>query len=231
MTINNLASTLPPTYADLAARFPLETVELSIGDRLWQVTCVTDQDALLDGVNEVEHVPYGFLLWESAVMLASWLTGRAETLRGKRILELGAGVGLSGLVASYLGAQVWQTDHRADVLVLAQHNAQVNGGLAPHQFVADWRAWTHAVQYDLLLGADILYERAMHEYLLPIFEHNLVSGGTLVLTDPSRPQALDLITAMEDAGWQIEIEMQTLTLPLLQRMVTPVNVALLACRR
>lgn len=219
------------SFASLAARFPLETVDIMIGARHWQVTCVVDQDALLDGVNEVEHVPYGFLLWESAVALAHLLVERGAQLQGKRVLELGAGVGLAGLVAGALGATVWQTDHRADLLVLAEHNAQQNHVAAPHQFLADWRTWNHTAPYDLILGADILYERAMHRYLAPIFRQNLAPGGQLLLSDPSRPQALELIAQLENEGWQIEIVVQTITLPLPQRKNKPVNVALLTCRQ
>lgn len=126
----------PLTIIDLAARFPLETVAIPIADQQWRVTCVIDQDALLDGVNEVDHVPYGFLLWESALLLAQQLVTSREQVRGKRVLELGAGVGLAGLMAHRLGATVWQTDHRADLLVVAAHNAAQNQLTPPTNF---WR--------------------------------------------------------------------------------------------
>lgn len=216
---------------EITARFPLETLQIPINNRLWQITCVTDQGALLEGVNDVEHVPYGFLLWESAVALAELITRQGDMLRGKRVLELGAGVGLAGLVARSLGATVWQTDHRADVLQLADHNARQNQISLPHQFVADWRNWTHAERYDLILGADILYEREMHHYLAPIFQTNLASGGSVILADPSRPQALELIAKLEDDGWQVGIEMCTLALPLPARTSDAVDVALLTCQR
>lgn len=219
------------SIADLATRFPLETVIIPIGSRNWQITCVTDQDALLDGVNEVEHVPYGFLLWESAVALACWLVECSDSIQSKRVLELGAGVGLAGLMARHLGADVWQTDHRGDVLRLAQENARQNGVLLPHQFTADWRNWDHTPKYDFILGADILYERAMHRHLFPIFHTNLASGGTLILTDPSRPQALELIARLEDEGWHVDIAIHTIRLPLPGRENKAVDVALLTCRR
>ena len=220
-----------PSFEDLAARFPLETVAVTIGAQRWQITCVVDQDALLDGVNVMEHVPYGFLLWESAVALAQHLVERGDQLRGKRVLELGAGVGLAGLAAQKLGAAVWQTDHRADLLVLAEHNAQQNQLVPPQHFLADWRTWTHTPHYDLILGADILYERAMHRYLAPIFRQNLAPGGQLWLTDPSRPQALELLAQLETEGWQIDMTIQTITLALPQRVNKPAQVALLTCGR
>lgn len=220
-----------PTFDALAARFPLERVAVTIGAQIWQITCVVDQDALLDGVNVVEHVPYGFLLWESAVALAQHLAARRDQLRGKQVLELGAGVGLAGLVAQQMGATVWQTDHRADLLLLAEHNAHQNDLVPPQHFLADWRTWNHSPQYDLILGADILYERAMHQHLAPIFRQNLAPGGQLWLTDPSRPQALELIAQLETEGWQIDIAMQTITLPLPQRINKPAQVAVLTCCR
>ncbi|MCB0080062.1 MAG: 50S ribosomal protein L11 methyltransferase [Caldilineaceae bacterium] len=225
-----MSASVASSLVDLATRFPLETVTLPIGDRDWRITCVTDQDALLDGVNEVEHVPYGFLLWESAVALAAWLAEDPQAVTGKPVLELGAGVGLAGLMAQHLGAELWQTDHRADVLQLAQENARQNGVALPQQFVADWRNWTHAAQYELILGADILYERAMHRHLAPIFHANLAPGGALLLSDPSRPQALELIAKLEDEGWWVDIEMRTVTLPLPGRTNKAVDVAILVCR-
>lgn len=224
-----LMSDAPSSFTVLAARFPLETVTIPIGEQVWQITCVVDQDALLDNVSEVEHVPYGFLLWESAVALAHLLVARRTAVQGKRVLELGAGVGLAGLVARSAGATVWQTDHRADLLMLADVNARQNQVAVPHQFLADWRTWNDTRHYDFILGADILYERAMHRSLLPIFRQNLAPGGQLLLADPSRPQALELLAQLETEGWQVEITMRTITLPLPQRSNKPANVALLTC--
>jgi predicted nicotinamide N-methyase len=202
---------LPPS---LAAQLPLELVDLTIGGRTWRVLTVRDQDALLDLADHLDHVPYGFLLWESAIALAELLTQHPEWVAGRRVLELGAGLGLPGLVARSLGAEVWQTDHEPHALALAQVNAAHNGVSGLHHFLADWTAWAHPVQYDLILGADILYERAMHPYLAPIFARNLAPGGRLLLADPSRPQALTFVADLEKQGWHFEITMQTIALPL-----------------
>lgn len=69
----------------------------------------------------------------------------------------------------------------------------------------------------------------MHRQLAPIFRHNLAPGGQLLLTDPSRPQALELIGQLKKEGWSIEITIQTITLALPQRHNKPANVALLTC--
>jgi predicted nicotinamide N-methyase len=208
-------------------KLPLEYVELAIEGRLWRIQAVLNQDALLEMADQLAHIPYGFLLWESAVGLASLLAEQPQLVSGKRVLELGAGMGLPGLVACSVGATVWQTDHEARALALAQTNAAQNGVTGLQHFVADWRTWMHNTQYDVILGADILYERAMHPHLVPIFRQNLAPGGCLLLADPSRPQALDFVAALETQGWQFAITMQTVTLPIADDTSNPVEVALL----
>ena len=223
-----LPSPLPPR---LAEQLPLAAVEIILAGRRWRVLAVLNQDALLEVADQLAHIPYGFLLWESAVALAQTLVDLGAQLAGRCVLELGAGMGLPGLVARSLGAEVWQTDHEPYTLTLAATNAAQNHITGIHQFVADWCNWDHHGQYDLLLGADILYERAMHRHLEPIFRHNLAPGGRLLLADPSRPQALDFVAGLEKRGWDFEITMQTVTLPPPYREGKAVDVALLTGKR
>ena len=42
----------------------------------------------------------GYVMWPSAVVLSRWLVSNPTELRGKTVLELGAGCGLTGLVAA-----------------------------------------------------------------------------------------------------------------------------------
>src|ERR1051326_2047479 len=110
----------------IAERFPLVTSEISVGGRTWRVTAVQNQDALVEAVDTLEHMPYGFLLWESAVGLAQLLAEEPERVAGKRVLELGCGVGFPGMVARWLRADIWQTDHQRGALKLAEQNALQN---------------------------------------------------------------------------------------------------------
>jgi predicted nicotinamide N-methyase len=213
---------------EMATALPLETLPISIGGRDWQITAVHNQAALLALADQLEHGPYGFLLWDSAIALAEWLVGQAEQVRGKRMLELGAGVGLPGLVARSLGAEVWQTDHQPMALSLAAVNMKQNGVPGSHHFVADWRTWMHTDCYDILLGADILYERSMHAHLERIFCQNLRPGGRLLLSDPGRPQALEFAAHLEKRGWLIELATQIVRWAPPSRQAKPVEVMLLA---
>ncbi len=207
---------------------PVETLPIVIGGRAWQITAVHDQAALLAVADQLEHGPYGFLLWDSAIALAEQLVAQANPVRGKRVLELGAGVGLPGLVAHSLGATVWQTDHQPLALNLAHLNAGQNGATGIEHFVADWRTWTHTGCYDVLLGADILYERTLYGALEQIFGKNLAPDGRLLLSDPGRPQALDFAAHLEKQGWVIELTTQTVQWAPPSRPAKPVEVTILS---
>lgn len=205
-------------------KLPLETTALAIGDRTWQLTCVRSRAGLAAAVEQVEHDLYGFLLWEAAVGLALRLVQETNYVQGKQVLELGAGVGLPGLVARSLGATVHQTDYQPDALAVAQWNAQQNGINGIETFLADWRTWRHRPRYALILGADILYDAALHFYLEAIFRKNLRPGGRLWLSDPGRPQALDFAVQLEAHGWRIDL--QSITVAVLQPTTPHQSVAI-----
>jgi hypothetical protein len=114
---------------------------------------------------------------------------------------------------------------------LAALNAEQNGVTGLRHFLADWTNWSHADRYDVLLGADILYEHAMQPYLERIFERNLAPGGRLLLTDPSRPQAFAFVAEMENKGWHFELKLRTIQLPGRPGTSRPVEVMLLTGMR
>ena len=153
------------------------------------------------------NVPYGVALWPAAIALAHELAARAEegTLSGKRILELGAGTGLPGIVAAALGAaRVVQTDSAEIALDLCRHNGQRNGVTNVVHRRADWTDWTDPETYDWIIGSDILYAEPMHPHLRHLFASSLAPGGTLLIADPFRAPSLRLLDSLESGGWQIK---------------------------
>jgi predicted nicotinamide N-methyase len=200
-----------------AGEMPLEEVEVCIGDRTWSILhtgALTSRDeelAFLTGDKAKTH-PYGVVLWPAAIALAHDLAGRE--VAGKRILELGAGTGLPGIVAAALGARVVQTDRQNLVLHVCKLNAERNGlSAAIEHRIADWTAWEDRERYDLILGSDILYAAALHPHLRRIFDGNLAAGGTLLIADPFREASIPLLEAMEAEGWRVALDKWTVGRP------------------
>ena len=127
-------------------------------------------------------------------------------MRGAEVLELGAGTGVGGIVAAGLGAHVVQTDHSLEALALCRRNALSNGitGLALRH--GDWTDWTDGRAYDVVIGADILYEPALYGDVLQVLEVAVRPGGAALLTDPGRIHAGQFVGELRAAGFNVRIE-------------------------
>ena len=107
-----------------------------------------EPEALLDeeAFANDEFIPYWAELWPAALALAGALP---ERLAGRRLIELGCGLGVPALVAAARGGEVTALDWAAEAVALLRENAARNG-LALEVVHADWRAF--AGSYDLALG-------------------------------------------------------------------------------
>jgi predicted nicotinamide N-methyase len=63
------------------------------------------------------------VMWPSAVVLSQWLVTNPSVVRGKRVLEIGAGCGLTGLVAARLQRQ-YNNERDSDLLKDGQEGEQ-----------------------------------------------------------------------------------------------------------
>jgi len=189
--------------------FPLQEVRVAVGGREWSVL---HTDAVLSHADEArflgdkkDRLPYGVALWPAAIALAHEVASRAGAFRGARVLELGAGTGLPGIVAASFGAKVVQTERNEVAMSICRRNAERNRVTDIDHRLADWTAWEDPERYDLILGSDILYGPAFHPALRAIFEGNLAPGGRVLLADPFREPSLRLLEEMEGDGWRIAL--------------------------
>lgn len=199
----------PAQLSTTIGDFPLQEYRLRLAGREW---VALHTDAILTHADEArflgasaERLPYGVVLWPAAVALAHELAARADELRGVKVLELGAGTGLPGIVAASLGARVVQTDRQKLAMHVCQLNAERNGVSHIEHRIADWTAWEGRERYDLVIGSDIIYADSMHPHLRRIFDTNLAPGGKILLADPFRAESLKLLEAMEADGWRISL--------------------------
>src|SRR4051812_46207658 len=145
--------TEPEVLRTTAGDFTLEEVQLTVDDRTWAILHTgavisrEDEVAFLRGEQATKR-PYGIVLWPAAIALAHELGTR--DLAGKRVLELGAGTGLPGIVAAARGARVVQTDRQSVAMRVCAQNAARNGATAIELRTGDWTAWTDRDQYDLI---------------------------------------------------------------------------------
>lgn len=218
---------LPPPLDGL----PLHRHQFDLGGRRWTIDAVRDQSALLAASDSFAAFPFGLLLWESSLALASALGEPSICSPGATVLEIGAGVGLAGLAAADLGARVRQTDHLAEAIALCRHNAAVNGLDGITCEIGDWTVWTDDARYDLVIGADVLYEAAAHAPVRDILARNLAAGGRALLTDPGRLDTPAFIDSLRAAGWHVTTSVRELPALAPVRPSQHIAVTLIECAR
>lgn len=166
-----------------------------------------EADALLDEEafeTHDEFIAYWADLWPSARALAAAVAPRA--LRGRRVLELGCGLGLPSVVAALAGGRVLATDWAADALAFVAANAQRNDAQLETLCCswADLEPLLARGPFDLVLAADVLYERRNVEPLLAALDALVAPrGGEAWFADPGREPAQDFFArARDEGGWQ-----------------------------
>lgn len=182
--------------------------------RTYDVTQPRDFGGLLDlaAADSEQQMPYWAEVWPSGVGLADAIARQPERLRGKRVLELGGGLGVTAIAALAAGAALTVADYAAEALLLCRYNALRNAGREPETLRANWRrpepalAALAADRFPVVLAADVLYEGRDVEPLLGLVERLVAPGGLLWLAEPGRKVAERFLEAAAAIGWRGETD-------------------------
>ncbi|WP_415752774.1 class I SAM-dependent methyltransferase [Rubrobacter radiotolerans] len=151
-------------------------------------------------------------------------------LAGKTGVELGCGIGLPSAVAARRGASVTLTDHYAPALDFAAHNVLENSGVEAETRLLDWHRPGEGLEglgpFDLVLAADVLYERRNVAPLADLVPKLLAEGGEALFADPRRAGGELFLREMERRGFSVRSEAAVVV-----EDGRPVNVAVHSLRR
>jgi predicted nicotinamide N-methyase len=202
-------------YSNLSSRYDVVEDHLTIGSYLFSILKVRDTNVLLKEIRPEafagdERLPYWAELWPSSIELARHCVEECS-LRDKRVLEVGCGLGLAGVAAASAGAHVIFTDYEPDALEFARYNALKN---LPQDCIEsrvefrllDWRSDEEVGPVDMIIGADVVYER---RNFLPILNitRSLLKGsdGCGIFTDPDRTTGMSFFAHAEREGFDVAL--------------------------
>lgn len=168
---------------------------------LWQVDDLEryiDRRALLAGDDPPEP-PYWAHLWAGARVLAA-----AVPTGPGRAVELGCGLGLPGLIAARRGARVTFVDRVVAPLAFVRASAAANG-LGPAALVAaDLTSGVFRTRFDLVLLAEVLYDRAAFPAVARAVADLLAPRGSALLTDGMRIDTRAFYPKLRALGLDVE---------------------------
>lgn len=176
------------------------------------VTRPIDTDRLLDQIADdpEQNLPYWSEIWPSGIALGADIVRHPERIRGRRVLELGSGVGITAAIAVQHGADLTVSDYAPESLLLTEMTVLRHAGQSPR---AVWRInWrgpeiediARESRFDVVLGADLLYERRDIEPLIAAVDTLLAPDGALWLAEPGRVPASIFLEGLEARGWTVE---------------------------
>ncbi len=188
-----------------------EHVTIPGTDIVVTVSRPVDTDRLLDQITDdpEQNLPYWAEIWPSGIALAADIVRHPERIRGRRVLEMGSGVGITAAVAIQHGASLTVTDYAPESLLLTEMTVLRHTGAAPAAVrQMNWRGSDVAAiaregTFDVVLGADLLYERRDIAPLVAAIEALLSPAGALWLAEPGRKPAGDFLETMQERGWRI----------------------------
>ena len=162
---------------------------------------VVNVEDLVTNPEDDDQIPYWAELWPASRGLAQYIWEQID-FNGERVLELGAGLGLSGLVAACKGARVTISDYQPEALKIASRNALRNGIEGVAFELADWRDWPLREKFDWIIGSDVLYNPRTNPYIGQILASSLTASGQLLFAHPGRQATLGFLEELVASGFQ-----------------------------
>ena len=185
-------------------------ITLRFGGSDYRIRALSDLQQFADphgaaeraGISSANWCLFG-QVWPAGRVLAQAMS--SFDVDGKRILELGCGLGLASLVLSRRKADITASDHHPLAEEFLTYNAALNGLPAPAYLDIAWtQPQPKLGQFDLIIASDVLYERGHAEQLSRLISLHATPSSEVLITDPGRGNSGAFSTAMKAQGYALD---------------------------
>ena len=155
-------------------------------------------------------------IWPSSVALSEYLIHQffPAKLAGTKVLEIGCGTGVPGVVATQLGAFTMFSDMVPITLEAVKETCRLNRSTNFDTCTLDWSEKIQSkARYDVILGCEVFYDEAILADIAHVLEQVLAPGGKGIFCDPNR-LGLDTIEEAFQDKFNLSINQIPLKWPL-----------------
>jgi predicted nicotinamide N-methyase len=126
-------------------------------------------------------------------------------IEGKRILELGCGLGLASLVLHRRGGDITASDNHPLAAAFLLENLLLNDLPAMKYEVGNWSVDNSQLGlFDLIIGSDVLYDREQPETVSQFVHAHSAADVQVLIVDPNRNNQASFSRKMGVLGYSHE---------------------------
>jgi len=158
-----------------------------------------DLEAAALGITSANWSLFG-IIWPASHILAAEISN--FNFSGKRVLELGCGIGLASLLLHKMEIDITASDYHPRAKEFLDRNASENN-LPPIKFQrVDFEKENKTLgKYDLIIASDILYQPHQAQFVANFISSHSNHDGKVILVDPGRENRSKFTAHMKALGY------------------------------
>lgn len=170
---------------------------------LWDRDQFSDDEGVAEalGISSAAWPLFGNL-WPAGQELARLMA--VGVYPGLRILEVGCGIGLPSLVLNHRGLDITASDHHPSAQGFLDINSALNDDARIPFERANWTETSALGEFDLIIGADLLYDPHQIDALAEFLRRHCRAGGGVIIVDPGRKMRGRFCSRMTALGFSCE---------------------------
>jgi predicted nicotinamide N-methyase len=194
--------------ASIQERFDLTPIPVGVEGKRLEIYGIGNWDRFVSELAEkgeeyIKEFPFWIKFWEASFVLADDLV-RCPLKPGSEVLEIGAGMGLTGLFLAAHGHRVTITDFDEDVLALLSLNAGHNGLNTVTVRRLDWLDPDLTGTFDVICGSEVVYQERFFAPMISLFHRYLKPSGVVHLAHNMRHECIAKFIDTMPADFQVE---------------------------
>ncbi len=168
--------------------YPLQLVKLNTELTLYVPDPARIQSTYqkLAAENTATIFPYWAKVWASAHAMTRFLQEEPSFVQNKRVLEIGAGIGIPSFSIASLTKKITISDHVPDAVALLQKNIDYLALNNAQAACIDWNTISENITVDTILLSDTNYEPSAHNHLILLIDKFINKGSSIILATPNR---------------------------------------------
>jgi len=191
----------------LEDKYELEVIPITIAGKRLELQRIGNWDVFVrnlekEGEAYIRKFPFWVKIWEASIVLVDHLAGTLPE-EEMEILEIGAGMGVTGLFLAALGHRVTITDYEDEALELLRINAERNGLENVTVKKLDWNNPQLQGKYDIICGSELVYKETSVQPVMSLLQTYLRPEGTVFLAHDVERRCLVQFIGMVPGRFEI----------------------------